>query len=272
MSIVFAAVVPHPPIIVPEIGKGEEKKIEKTTQAYEKLSRELAAAKPDTIIFITPHTLLYPDMFNVCGMEKLKGNFHDFGFPEYHFVVENNISLANEIVDQSETEGIASLLYDNDADYYLDHGVMVPLYFFNKYLKKNVGILPIGYTYGSRAEHYMFGQILSEVCGRRNERIAVIASGDLSHHLLEPEIDGENIGLQFDKKIIKLIKDNDEKGIIKLDQALIERAGECGYKSILVLLGAVSDLAYESEVYSYEGPFGVGYLVANLQIDKQLEL
>jgi AmmeMemoRadiSam system protein B len=211
-------------------------------------------------------------MFNVCGMEKVKGNFLDFGFPEYKFKGSNNLPLATEIVDQSEAEGIAALLYNNEAQYYLDHGVMVPLYFITKYMKKSFKVLPIGYTYGSRAEHYMFGQLLAEVCEKNEGRIAIIASGDLSHHLNDVDESIRNTGFDFDKMIVKMVNSNDEHGIMEMETTTIAAAGECGYKSIITLLGAVSDQATDPEVYSYEGPFGVGYMVANMNVDKKMQI
>jgi hypothetical protein len=42
------------------------------------------------------------------------------------------------------------------------------------------------------------------------------------------------------------------------------RAGECGYRSILVALGSVGNELPDHQVLSYEGPFGVGYMVAVL--------
>ncbi len=273
MSIIFAAIVPHPPIIIPEIGKGEEAKIKKTIDSYNFLAKSLAESRPDTIIVITPHTLIYPDMFNVCGMGKLEGNFADFGFSEYSWSGKNDLELANEIVEQSEEEGIAALLYNNgEPQYHLDHGVMVPIYFFSQSLKKSVKILPIGYTSGSRAEHYMFGQMLSEICERSEKRVAIIASGDLSHHLNpEKSEDQGEAGKLFDRQITESLKNSDEHKILNLDASLIEAAGECGYRSIVTLLGAVSNLAYEPDILSYEGPFGVGYMLANLKIDKKIE-
>ncbi len=266
--IVFGAMVPHPPILVPGIGKGEQLKIEKTTKAMEKLSEELALAEPDTIVFITPHTLLYPDLFNVCGMPDLLGNFTDFGYPDFQWEGSNDLELANEICDKSEDEGVPALLYNNgDQKYQLDHGVLVPLYFFQQKLDFPSKILPIGYTNGTRSEHFVFGQILREICEKRRDRIAIIASGDLSHRLKLPsENDSQSIGAEFDEKFLELMKVGDEYSIVNMDLEFVETAGECGYRSALILLGAFSGTDYQPEIYSYEGPFGVGYGVINLNI------
>ena len=263
--IVFGAMTPHPPILIPGIGKGEEKKVSQTSLALEQLSIDLKRAEPDTIIFITPHTFLYHDMFNICGVKNLFGNFEEFGFKDFSWEGKNNLELAQELSDQLEAEGIPALLYNNgEKEFKLDHGVLVPLYFLQKSLEYPINVLPIGYTYGTRSEHYILGQIISAVAEKRTERIAIVASGDLSHRLFESED-----GREFDKQFIKSMQDGDDYAIMNMDPDLVEAAGECGYKSSLVLLGAFSGQSYEPQVYSYEGPFGVGYGVINFKLDNE---
>ena len=52
MPVIAAFMVPHPPMIVPEVGRGSESQVQKTTAAYEKVAEEIAALKPETIISI----------------------------------------------------------------------------------------------------------------------------------------------------------------------------------------------------------------------------
>ena len=61
MSVIAAFAVPHPPIILPEIGRGEDKKISRTTDAYLAVMRRAAALRPDTIVLISPHSIMYAD-------------------------------------------------------------------------------------------------------------------------------------------------------------------------------------------------------------------
>jgi aromatic ring-opening dioxygenase LigB subunit len=63
MPIVAAFMVPHPPMIVPDVGRGSENQIEKTIKAYEKVADEIAALKPETIIISSPHSVMYSDYF-----------------------------------------------------------------------------------------------------------------------------------------------------------------------------------------------------------------
>lgn len=267
--IVFAGITPHPPILLPFIGKGEEKKILKTREAFEKFAKDFNESEPDTAIFISPHMVHYPHMFNVLGMDSLYGSFENFGTKEFEWHGRSNLELAKEIVDKSEDEGLPAILYDNgEGEYELDHGVMVPLYHLLKNADFSFRVLPIGYSIASRAEHYSFGQVLSDICDRRRaERIAIIASGDLSHRLKESSPAGiEYRAKEFDEKFVEAVKGGDDYSIMNMDPDLVESAGECGYRSVLVLLGALSDRQVKPEVYSYEGPFGVGYMVANMNV------
>ena len=54
MSVVYAIAVPHPPLIVPEVGRGQERMIQNTIDGYREVSRRLAEFDPDTIIVISP--------------------------------------------------------------------------------------------------------------------------------------------------------------------------------------------------------------------------
>jgi len=263
--LVFAGIVPHPPIIVPEVGKEETKKTAATISAYQKLAHDLAMTEPDTIIVISPHMIHYPNLFTVCGMTDLFGSFANFEAPEINWRGQSDLGLGTEIVDKAEEMSLPAILYANgDGQYEVDHGVLVPLHFITPALEYPAKILPMSYSYANRSEHYAFGQAISEVIEHhRDQRVAVIASGDLSHRLI-----GANAadGKAFDDEILSLIQKGDEYSIVNIPDETLEKAGECGYRSILVLFGVLSGLNYKPELYSYEGPFGVGYAVVNMNV------
>ena len=74
-------------------------------------------------------------------------------------------------------------------------------------------------------------------------------------------------GPKFDKALIEALKKKDIEKILKLDE-LYPEAGECGLRSFSFLLGILetSGLKWQAKVLSYEGPFGVGYLVINFTL------
>jgi len=120
---------------------------------------------------------------------------------------------------------------------------------------------------GREMAHLEFGKNLKEAILNTAKRIAVIASGDLSHCLTENAPAKFNpAGKEFDDMLIKLLKKEDAQGIVNLDKILIENAAECGLRSILILLGILNHIKFQTKILSYEAPFGVGYLVANLEL------
>src|SRR5262249_23489933 len=96
-------------------------------------------------------------------------------------------------------------------------------------------------------------------------RVAFIASGDLSHRLKPRAPAGYNPDAHvFDEQVVEALRANAPQRIVAIDHNVRKLAGECGYRSMLVAIGASSDLPLSCEVLSYEAPFGVGYLVAQL--------
>lgn len=260
MSLNFAALSPHPPIIVPEIGTPEDlQKVSSTVLAMKKLAHIFIEAEIDTLIIISPHSLVYPDKFSICGMKKTFGTFAQFGQPDILMEYENDVDLAIDIDKAAQKENIKTLLYDNNGEFFeLDHGLMVPLYYLKAQQESAFKIVPVAYSNLDKAQHFAFGQILKEVAQNYSGRVGILASGDLSHQLLQnPE------GKKFDKKIIYDLKNNKVSDILSYDEDWLEDIGECGYRSILILLGALDRVSAKPEILSYEGPFGVGYGVVN---------
>lgn len=151
-----------------------------------------------------------------------------------------------------------------------DWGFEVPLFFLNPkhYPYK---IKPILTDFESPQVHFQRGQEIIKNLPK-NKKIAWIASGDMSHRLKEDGPYGFHpSGPQFDQDFIRLLKKKDIQAILNLNPRLIEEAGECGLRSFSMLLGALeaSKAKWQPEILSYEGPFGVGYLVANFKIKKE---
>ena len=97
MSILAAFMVPHPPMIVPAVGRGSEKQVVETTRAYERVAREIAELAPETIIITSPHATLYADYFHISPGKKVKGSFADFRAPQVRFEEEYDEELADRI-------------------------------------------------------------------------------------------------------------------------------------------------------------------------------
>lgn len=257
----FAAITPHSPILIPSIGKENLNLIEKTVRAMKKLEEELYAAELDTIIIISPHGPILAESFSISSAQKYHSVLEQFGDLSTKLEFKTDLELIHKIKENLETKIPLTIISQEE----LDHGASVPLFYLTQHLK-DVAVIPVGYSLLDYQKHFEFGRVLKEEILRTNKRIAVIASGDLSH-CLTPDAPAEFSpqGKIFDQMLIDLIKKKDTQGILNLDPNFIKESGECGLKSIIIFLGLLQEINYQPETLSYEGPFGVGYLVAQFK-------
>ncbi|MBU1145794.1 MAG: AmmeMemoRadiSam system protein A [Firmicutes bacterium] len=268
MSLIGAFVVPHPPLIVPEIGKGEQSRIQKTIDSYKAIAKKIALLKPETIIITTPHSVLYSDYIHISPEPKAKGSFKDFGAPSIQFEVDYDETLIKMISSLATSKNIAAGT-KGEKSTVLDHATMVPLYFVNQYYN-NFKLVRISLSGLSDSTHYQFGMCINEAVQQSKKRVVLISSGDLSHKLTEDGPYGfAKEGPIFDKKVTNALSNGDFMELFSFDEDFLEKTAECGLRSFLMLAGALDGKSIESELLSYEGPFGVGYAIASFKILKE---
>jgi len=262
MAIIKAYALPHPPLAVPDVGRGQEKGIGKTLEAFREVAGEIAALAPETIVYITPHNVLYADYFHISPGKSAKGDFSRFGAPSTTFNVQYDEELAEEISRCADHIGFpAGTLGERDAK--LDHGVTVPMWFVDGSYQgyKTVRVSQSGL---SPSEHYGFGQLIAEAAEGLGRKTIVIASSDLSHKLNQEGPYGfAEEGPKFDEIITKALADADFLTLFSIPEDLRESAAECGYNSLMILAGCFDRRSVDARLLSYEGPFGVGYAVAS---------
>lgn len=264
-GIVFGCAVPHPPVMVPEIGRGQEREITATIEAMKKLSVRLAECHPDILLVISPHGISFPNAMGVATSNFSEGNFEMWGVRGLNFHFENDLQFVTHLEQEAKRANIP-LGSIGEKSYSLDHGVLVPIYFLISGVK-GVSLVPLTFSWLPLSTHFSFGQVIRRAAERTEKKVALIASGDLSHRLLPGAPAGyDAMGKIFDEKLVDAISRLDSEAILNLDPELIERAGECGLRSFVILLGALSGLPVTPEVLSYQGPFGVGYMVASFEV------
>lgn len=270
--ILGAYLFPHPPIIIEDIGQGEEKKAINTINGVKALARDIGEKSPDTIILITPHGPLFSDAIAISIEDELKGDFRRFGYWDIKLSYKNNKKLAYNIIKKALKNNISiaqvnkDFARDHNIELALDHGALVPLYFVDKELK-DFKLIHITYGLLSSKELYLFGMGIQEAVQESGEDAVIIASGDLSHKLSDSgPYSYSPWGPEFDEKIIEILKAGDMEGLVTFDMGLSENAGECGLRSLMVMAGTLNKKELKSQVLSYEGPFGVGYGTAKFEV------
>jgi len=212
-------------------------------------------------VVISPHGEVNFDAFTINTNQSYSASFENFGDFSTRLRFNADLGFINALKGKNETKLPIQLV----SELKLDHGAAVPLFYLTRKNNKR-RIVPITYSMLNYQKHIDFGVALKEAIFGSDKRIAIIASGDLSHRLSFQSPAGFSPrAKEFDKKLIQLLKKKSVDGVVGLDPELIENAGECGLRSFLILLGAIQKMNYEFEVLSYEAPFGVGYLVGEMK-------
>lgn len=261
MPMLGAFLTPHPPVLLPEVGKGRERQISATGNAMRMAAEEVARWSPEVLIVASPHTILYGDYFHIAPGSGADGSMAAFGAPQVRIEAQYDEPLREEVICRAEHMGLqAGTLGQRDPS--LDHGVLIPLYFLRK-AGVNCPILRMGLSGFSALDHYRLGQCVAEAVEALGRRAVFVASGDLSHKLradcpygFAPE------GPIFDKAVTQTMASGNFLEFLTMDPSLCERAAECGLRSFQMMAGALDGLAVQPRLLSHEDTFGVGYGVA----------
>jgi MEMO1 family protein len=247
-------ICPHPPMLIPEIGGASLARVQATIDGLRRLSADVG--EPETVVVISPHTDGFRNAHAVKTAARLEGDFGRFGCPQTTASFEN---------DQAFTELLLALAGDSrqvdvapSDDDVLDWGVLVPLSFIRA--QRIVSLSIVG-TYGG---HRALGQLVRRCAEELDRDVLFVASGDLSHALIHgAPAPFDPRGSLFDHEVVKYLEIGDFAALGRIDPVILEGAAECGLRSFMALGGFLGeDATVDPLVYSYEGPFGVGYLVA----------
>ena len=271
MGLVGCFATPHPPIVVPEVGGSNLADAEATVRAMIAVREMTAALDPDTIVLLSPHSPLARSQMGVSLAGRYKGSLAYFRAPQVKVEVDGDVPLAEDLMERAAAHGIPVIQTAAEGEIFdLDHGAMVPLVYLTGALKGPCRLVVLSFSYLSMDEHVRFGRAIGEVLMAAEQRIVYVASSDLSHRLIPGAPAGyDPRAVLFDQAIADTFAAGDWEGMLSIDQGLVSAAGECGYRSLAVLSGVVA--AYEAaggrthnRLLSYEGPWGVGYLVGEI--------
>jgi AmmeMemoRadiSam system protein A len=257
--------VPHPPIILPEVGRGEEKEIQTTTDAYMKAAEEIARLKPETIIISSPHSIMYSDYFHISPGNDAYGSMARFNAPSVKFTEQYDVPLVDEICALTKNNNTKNDLSDfpagtlGERDPSLDHGTMIPLYFIRK-LYHDFRIVRISLSGLSLPLHYEMGMLIQRAVDNTGRKAVYIASGDLSHKMKEDGPYGfVKEGPEYDDRIMSVCESAEFDRLLDFDESFCEKAAECGHRSFVMMAGALDGLSVKAQKLSHEATFGVGY-------------
>jgi len=247
-------VCPHPPILIPEIGRTSREAIAATVAAMERLADALGDER--TVVIISPHTPGFTDAHTVKTAPTLRGDFGDFARSEVGTEIANDVEFANALLAAAHDH--ETVVVQPEPSGVLDHGVLVPMHFIRASALVSLSVV------GAYEHHRALGQLVRRCAEELGRDVVFVASADLSHRLTQSAPAGyDPQGSVFDRRVVELLSEGDFAGLTLLDDKLVHAAGQCGLRSLIALGGFLGDEASRNpQIFSYEGPFGVGYLVA----------
>ena len=253
--IVFSAVVPHAPFLIPNVGKDAHGGLKRTLDALKQVEERLVLSKPDTLVVISPHAPRYPDAFSANMAPQFKAQMQEFGDHETTVAARVNYLLLDHVHRALREAQLPFTLRSGEA---LDYGFTVPLFHLTQHLA-DWTLLPLAPSELSLAEHARYGEALYQPLQSAEARIAVLASADLCHHGQPgsktppaPETQG------YDERLRAALQTKTLEPLLQ-DPLAAERR-PCGERPVVMLLSLLKDLNTRSEELCYEAPFGVGYV------------
>ncbi|MBR6208245.1 MAG: AmmeMemoRadiSam system protein A [Oscillospiraceae bacterium] len=265
MSVVAAIMVPHPPILLPEVGRGEEEKIAATQQDYERAAALAAELRPDTVVISSPHAVMYGDYFHISPGKGARGDMGRFRAPQLRFRVDYDESFVSELCRRAKQAGFpAGTLGERGPE--LDHGTMIPLYYIDRQYT-DYRLVRLGLSGLPLADHYRLGRMIAQTAEALGRRVLFVGSGDLSHKLLpEGPYGYAPEGPAYDERLMDVMGRAAFDELLDFEESFCEKAAECGHRSFCILAGALDGKAVETERLSHQGTFGVGYGICTYRV------
>lgn len=265
MPVVYACIAPHPPVMVPAIGRGREQEMPRILEAMAVACDGLKRAGPATVVVISSHGPARSDVLGVLLAPDAAGSFAEFGahHPVYHF--ENDVELAERLQAEARAEGgiIAGL---NQWGHGLDWGCLVPLHYLAGGLE-GTKVMPLVISGAPPERHFQAGHALARAVEAIGRRVAIVCSADLSH-ALSPTAPAryDPAGLLFDERYREAVARWDVHWMLHTEETFRRHAAEDAVRQTAVLMGCLSDYRIQPRVLAYDAPFGVGYLVATIEV------
>jgi aromatic ring-opening dioxygenase LigB subunit len=255
-----AVLMCHAPIVIPALGHGDAHRCLATTTAMAGAAQRLVASGADRVVVLSPHAPRHPRAYGHYPGTELAGDFARFGEPGLAAAFSADAEAPRTVA------AAAAGLQLRPISGLLDHGALVPLWFLREagYAGR---VSVFGFPWEpALGDHPRFGAALRRAMDGLGDPWALLASGDCSHRLIPGAPSGyDPRAREFDLKLADGLRAGRDAQLPADLAALRELAGEDVLDSLEIAAAAIGEERTGREILSYEGPFGVGYLVAVLQ-------
>ncbi|HTX23634.1 MAG TPA: hypothetical protein VMD03_03170 [Steroidobacteraceae bacterium] len=272
MSLVFAAVCSHAPGITGRADRADPALRESFYANLERLRRALEAQRPDALVVIAAEhfaNFFMNNMPSLCiGMaDAYEGPIED---EQWLRIRRTRVPGAPDLSQRLITEMMKDVDLAYSQEWKFDHGIMVPLHFLTP--RYDLAVIPVnincqGPPLIPLARCWAFGRALRRACDQVPERIAVVATGGISHWPATP--DSGRINEAWDRDFLAKFLDNRRAELLAYtDEEIYRDAGQGGFeiRTFIALAGCTAGNRGELWFYAPIPIFAVGCTVAMIPI------
>lgn len=261
MSLVFAAILPHSPLLVPNIGKKNQELFSSTLNACAIISTQLQTAQPDVVIIISNNETKPSKSFAINISPKYSSDLSTFGDLVTRWQYSGELVLAAHFRELLEEQSIIQLTSNEELHYTASIALSLAG------VTEATPIMPIITNSSNQKIHFALGQHLQKCIVQSDKKIAVLVSADLSHRLNKKSPGGYlSKAKKLDQKIITCITSGKPKELLAIPSEVLTEAAVEDIGPIAVMLGIIENYDWPSRLLSYESPFGVGHAVIGYNI------
>jgi aromatic ring-opening dioxygenase catalytic subunit (LigB family) len=263
MAIVFACAASHAPGMTAWTEAAPKQQAENVLAAYRKLGEKLAASKPDAIVALTVE---HWANFFLNGMPSFcigRAAHYDGPVEEWLRIpkarVPGDAQLGKQLIDACLEGGFDPSFSD---ELVFDHATFLPLHFLNPNLV--VPVVPVIINtltppMPTPKRCFALGEFLGKVLQNTPKRIAMIATGGLSHW--PGEAKHGKINISFDKEFLERLMSSERSKLAEYSHEEINsEAGSGGHevRTWIALAGALQSRKAELLAYEPVIPWATG--------------
>ena len=266
MGLSYGCIVPHSPNLVPEVGRERSERASRTREAMEELGLLIGDRRIRHCVIVSPHSPFMPEAFGVWNVGRLTGSMERFQAPDVTVTIDVSEQFAEAIIDTAERMELP--VGRMEREWRLDRGITVPSIYLLR--TDETKVVPVAISMLGWDEHWLFGTAIAKAAERVKGESAIIASSNLSHRITPDAPHGYSAaGAEFDARIRGAVERGQLREFLDIPPELARDASECGFSPLLVLGGAFDGKTVKGRVLSYEAPFGIGYLVGEVEVTKE---
>ncbi len=263
--IVLGALLPHPPILLPEIGQGREVAAASTLEAYATVARRLRELEVGRLLMISTHGIVTLGRFHALEAD-IWGDFGRFGHSGLTFAHATDSALIEAVLAAAAAGEVPfSAVSSWEGS---DHSIGVPIRLIGEALSAEIGVVSMSFR--SASDHVAAGRAIGAALAGIEEPAAVIASGDAVHTLSEESPQRyHRRAAEVQEAIESAIASWSVDGLMGIDESLRRDVDESVVSPTLMLMGALEGASrLAARILASEHPWGVGYVTALIDVDQ----